>query len=216
MTKAPSGARPADSIDQFLRQWRQARPDLRADAFGVFGRIHRIFGHFMHTTEPLLADMELGWESFSLIVTLRRSGPPFAMRPTDLLHESLLSSGAITNRIDRVERQGLVTRSADPHDRRVVIVKLTPAGRALADRAIKRHFESMADMLSPLSSEERRSLMGLLGKLLVSMEKMPRKSAKRKTGTRAITVPHGKPRAGAPPRKLARNRMPAASASDMP
>src|SRR5579872_709495 len=96
MAKRHGGVPPGDSIDHFLRQWRQARPDLDPDAFGVFGRLHRISGHFMHQTERLLANLGLGWESFSLIVTLRRSGPPFALRPTNLLHESLLSSGAIT------------------------------------------------------------------------------------------------------------------------
>jgi len=186
MTKKPVGAGSGDSIDHFVRQWRRARPDLDPDAFGVFGRIHRLSGHFMRKTEQLLGDMGLGWESFSLIVTLRRSGPPFALRPTDLLHESLLSSGAITNRIDRVERMGLVRRTADPRDRRAVIVKLTPAGRALADRAIKRHFEAMTEMLSSLTSRQGRDLAGLLGALLLSMDRsrVPAKRTSRKTSGR--------------------------------
>lgn len=164
-------ARTPDSIDHFLRQWRKARPDLDPDGLGVFGRVRRISGHFMRRTERLLTDLGLGWEAFSVIVTLRRSGPPFALRPTDLLRESLLSSGAITNRIDRVERLGFVRRMADPHDRRAIVVKLTPAGRALADRAIKAHFEAMAAMLSALTTKERRDLAQLLGKLLVLMER---------------------------------------------
>jgi DNA-binding MarR family transcriptional regulator len=170
MPKPASSGQSADSIDHFLRQWRAARPDLDPDAFGVFGRIHRLSGHLVRRTEQVLADVGLGWESFSLIVTLRRAGPPFALRPTDLLHESLLSSGAVTNRIDRVERRGLVRRVPDPNDRRGVIVKLTPAGRLLADRAIKRHFKAMSDMLSFFPSAERRTLARLLGKLLASME----------------------------------------------
>ncbi len=173
MARAASGEQSADSIDHFLRQWRAARPDLDPYALGVFGRIHRLSGHLLRRTEQLLDDIGLGWESFSLIVTLRRAGPPFELRPTDLLHESLLSSGAVTNRIDRVERQGWVRRIRDPHDRRGVIVKLTPAGRSLADRAIKRHFEAMAGMLSLFSSGERRTLARLLGKLLASMEHSP-------------------------------------------
>ncbi|HET7850701.1 MAG TPA: MarR family transcriptional regulator [Pseudolabrys sp.] len=170
MSKPASGGQSADSIDHFLRQWRAARPDLDPEAFGVFGRIHRLSGHLVRRTEQLLGELGLGWESFSLIVTLRRAGPPFALRPTDLLHESLLSSGAVTNRIDRVERLGLVRRAPDPNDRRGVIVKLTPAGRLLADRAIKRHFQAMDDMLSFFPSAERRTLARLLGKLLTSME----------------------------------------------
>ena len=196
MTKKPVGAGSGNSIDHFMRQWRQARPDLDPDAFGVFGRIHRLSGHFMRKTEQLLGDMGLGWESFSLIVTLRRSGPPFALRPTDLLNESLLSSGAITNRIDRVERMGLARRTADPRDRRVVIVKLTPAGRALADRAIKRHFEAMTEMLSPLTSRQGRDLADLLGTLLLSMDRSrvlakraPRKSPGRGNALRSLKSP---------------------------
>jgi DNA-binding MarR family transcriptional regulator len=168
--KAALGEESADSIGRFLRQWRKERPDLNPDAFGVFGRIHRLSAHLVRRTEQLLGNMGLGWESFSLIVTLRRAGPPFALRPTDLLHESLLSSGAVTNRIDRVERRGWVRRIPDPRDRRGVIVKLTPAGRRLADRAIQTHFEAMADLLAVFPSDERQTLARLLGKLLASME----------------------------------------------
>ncbi len=173
MGKKSKTDRCADSIDRFLKQWRRVRPDLDPEALGVFGRVHRISSRFMRRTEKLLAGMGLGWESFSVIVTLRRSGPPFALRPTDLLHESLLSSGAMTNRIDRVEQLGLVRRTTDPHDRRAVMVKLTPVGRALADRAIKLHFEAMATMLSSLTGAEKRELARLLGKLLNAMERGP-------------------------------------------
>lgn len=163
------------------------RPDLDPASFGVFGRIHRISGHYMRRADEWLGEIGLGWESFSLIVTLRRSGSPFALRPTDLLQESLLSSGAITNRINRVERLGLVRRIADPHDRRAVIVKLTSAGRSLADRAIKQHFDAMAEILSSLTPEEKHEITNLLGKLLVAMEqshkwsnrgRTPRKSSR--------------------------------------
>lgn len=159
-----------DSIEVFLRAWKRQRPDLDPWPLGILGRINRLSGHFLRRAEEWLAPFGLGWESFSLIVTLRRAGPPFELRPSDLYRESLLTSGAITNRIDRVEAMGLVRRVPDPRDRRGVIVRLTPQGRALADRAIEHHFTALAQLLSTLSTVERKNLARLLCKLLWSVE----------------------------------------------
>ena len=120
--------------------------------------------------EKWLAPLNLTWESFSLIVTLRRVGAPYELRPLDLLSISLLSSGAMTNRIDRVERQNLVERLRDPNDRRGVIVKLTPAGKKLADQAISMHLKNMQALLSPLEPSERKITAKILEKLLFSLE----------------------------------------------
>lgn len=159
-----------DSIDHWVEQWTQQRPDLDRSALGVFGRIHRILGYFLRMADRWLGGLGLTWETFSLIVTLRRSGPPYSMRPTDLLHESLLSSGAVTNRIDRVEHLGLVDRVTDPRDRRATLVKLTPSGRALADKAIAVHFRSMAGLLKTLTADEANDLVSLLRKTLIPLE----------------------------------------------
>jgi DNA-binding MarR family transcriptional regulator len=101
-----------------------------------------------------------------LILTLRRSGAPFALRPTDLYRESLLTSGAITNRIDRVEKQGLVRRRQDPNDGRAMVVQLTAAGRRLADKAAAIHFRALAETFSGLSKQECAQLNASLAKLL--------------------------------------------------
>lgn len=127
-----------------------------------------------------LAPIGLTFESFSLIVTLRRSGPPYELNPTALYRESLLSSGAITNRIDRVEREGLVRRLPDPNDRRGTIVRLTAKGRKLADRSIQVHFEALKETLSVLDNAEREQLAKLLSKLLLSVEQRRAKSGSRK------------------------------------
>ena len=161
---------PTDSIDLFMRQWRQARPDLDPTPVSVFARVFRLSGIFSRRADVWLNELGLSWEAFSLIVTLRRSGKPYALRPTDLLHESLLSSGAMTNRIDRVEHLGLVRRIADPNDRRGVVVQLTTNGRTLADRAIERHFAELKDLLSGLTAKEMRSAAALLKTLLLSLE----------------------------------------------
>lgn len=165
-----AGRKSRDPIDHFLSEWRRERPDLDSASFGVFGRIYWINGLFQRGAEKWLGEMGLTWESFSLIVTLRRSGRPYALRPHELLAESLLTSGAMTNRIDRVERMGLVRRARDPKDRRGVVVKLTPAGYALANRAIKRHFAAMDELLADLRLTERREIGYLLSQLLISME----------------------------------------------
>lgn len=167
---ARAGGLPPDSIELFMQQWRRERSDLDPSPFGIFGRIHRIAGYFTRHADAWLGELGLTWETFSLIVTLRRAGKPYAMRPTDLLRESLLSSGAVTNRIDRVENLGLVRRVADPNDRRGVVVQLTARGRTLADRAIALHFARMSRLLDGLNDDATRDIAALLSELLLSFE----------------------------------------------
>jgi DNA-binding MarR family transcriptional regulator len=168
--KATSPSRGADSIEALLAEWRRERPELDPSPFGIFGRIWRLSAAMLSDAETWLAPVGLSFESFSLIVTLRRSGPPYELNPTAFYRESLLSSGAITNRIDRVEAEGLVKRLPDPNDRRGTIVRLTPKGRALADRAIKLHFAALTEALSDIDRSERAQLAKLLSKLLMSVE----------------------------------------------
>jgi DNA-binding MarR family transcriptional regulator len=167
---ARTASPPPDSIELFMRQWRKERPDLDPSPFGIFGRIHRIAGYFSRRADVWLGELGLTWETFSLIVTLRRAGKPYAMRPTDLLRESLLSSGAVTNRIDRVEVLGFVRRVADPNDRRGVVVQLTASGRTLADRAIALHFKEMSRLLDGLTARDARTIAALLSELLLPFE----------------------------------------------
>jgi DNA-binding MarR family transcriptional regulator len=168
--KVTSPSRGSDSIEALLAEWRRERPDLDPSPFGIFGRIWRLSATMLSDAEKWLAPVGLSFESFSLIVTLRRSGPPYELNPTAFYRESLLSSGAITNRIDRVEAEGLVKRLPDPNDRRGTIVRLTPKGRALADRAIKLHFAALTEALSDIDPSERNQLAKLLSKLLMSVE----------------------------------------------
>src|SRR5262249_971515 len=153
-----------DSIEPLLGEWRLARSDIDPSPFAIFGRIWRLSENLLRRADNWLAPLGLTFESFSVIVTLRRSGPPFDLNPTALYGESLLSSGAITTRIDRVESAGLVQRRPDPNDKRGTLVRLTPKGRALADKAITVHFTEMAKMLSGLNDVERRQLTKLLAR----------------------------------------------------
>lgn len=159
-----------DSISQMLAEWISERPDLDPAPIGIHARIIRLRDHLMRRTELWLSPLNLSWEAFSLIVTLRRSGKPYEMRPTDILKGSLLTSGAITNRIDRVEEMGLIERRRGGDDRRSYTIRLTAAGKRVADRAIEDHFEGVGRGLAALTASEQKQLAALLAKLLLAME----------------------------------------------
>jgi DNA-binding MarR family transcriptional regulator len=159
-----------DSIGRILSEWRRERPDLNSDPIGIHGRIIRLSAHMLRKADSWLDPLGLTWEAFSMIVTLRRSGQPYELRPTDILNESLLTSGAVTNRIDRVEEKGLVERIRTKGDRRSYSIRLTPAGKRLADKAIKDHVAGLKESLNVLSEQEQRQLAYLLSKLLAAAE----------------------------------------------
>lgn len=159
-----------DSVNQLLAEWSRERPDLDVSPLAVVARLLRLSTLATRHAEAWLAPLGLTWESFSLLVTLRRAGEPFQRRPNELLQDSLLSSGAMTNRIDRVEAMGLVVRLRDPNDRRGVIVQLTPQGLNLADLAIEVHLGQWKELLSGLSEPQHASLTKLLAILLADLE----------------------------------------------
>lgn len=163
-------SREADSVSRMIAEWRRQRPELDTSPLEILGRIQRLSTHLLRISEANLSGIGLTWETFSLIATLRRSGPPFALRPTDIYRQSLLTSGTVTKRIDNVERMGLVERIRDGKDRRSIIVRLTPAGRAAADRAMQLHMDAMADAVSALTRDQRAETAALLSKLLLSVE----------------------------------------------
>lgn len=159
-----------DSVDRLLAEWARERPDLDAAPLAVMARLFRLSALAIRRADRWLSPLGLTWESFSLLVTLRRAGAPYQRRPSELLRDSLLSSGAMTNRIDRVEAMGLVLRLRDPHDRRGVIVQLTERGVVLADQAIEVHLAGWRDLLAGLSRTEQKGLTVLLARLLQGQE----------------------------------------------
>lgn len=122
---------------------------------------------------PLLdethAASNLQGESFDVLASLRRSGPPYQLSPTQLYREMMLTSGAMTNRIDRLEDAGLVSRRRDPADRRATLVRLTAKGKSLIDAAATKHAANEERLISTLSTRDQQSLNELLRKLLVSL-----------------------------------------------
>ncbi|WP_191090121.1 MarR family winged helix-turn-helix transcriptional regulator [Histidinibacterium aquaticum] len=159
-----------DSVSHIVREWRRERPDFDAGPIGVFARILRLSGALSQRTKAWLDEEGLSWEAFSLIVTLRRQGAPYRMRPSSIIRESLLTSGAVTNRIDRVEKLGLVERAPDPDDRRAVSVQLTEAGLEKADAAIAAHVSHLHEVLEPLGEEQLEDLDRLLTAALSMIE----------------------------------------------
>lgn len=115
---------------------------------------------------PLFARFGLQSGEFDVLATLRRSGAPYALTPTALYEATMVTSGAMTNRLDRLEKSGLIARGPHPEDRRGVVVKLTEKGRALIDEAVAAHVENEREILSVLTEKEQETLAALLQKLI--------------------------------------------------
>ena len=160
----------SDGVDEILRQWARERPDLDASPMAIVGRISRI----ERKIDPLLSSVfrKFGLErwSFDVLATLRRSGYPYELTPTQLFSSLMLTSGAITHRSDKLVKTGLVQRNPDPNDRRGVRVKLTDLGLAKMDEAVTAHVENERRMLRHLSRAERSLLISLLRRLLLGLE----------------------------------------------
>ena len=159
----------ADPIDRILSQWRQVRPDLDLRPMGVIGRLGRFAKLGEKRIEETLARFDLSIADFDVLASLRRSGPPYRLTPTQLYRTMMITSGTMTNRIDRLEERHLVERMADPDDRRGTLVALTAEGRKLVDSTVTAHLETEADILSGLTRAEQAALDGLLRKLLAAM-----------------------------------------------
>ncbi|MGH0035654.1 MAG: MarR family winged helix-turn-helix transcriptional regulator [Myxococcota bacterium] len=160
---------PSDVIDQLLDQWAHERPDLDASPMGVVGRVLRLGAFLQRRVEAVLEPHDLTLWQFDVLATLRRSGKPFSLSPTQLMREVMLSSGAMTNRLDRLETRGLVRRRPDPDDRRGVRIELTAAGRRLIDKAIATRFDEAREVVDNLGQRERQSLESTLRKLLLAV-----------------------------------------------
>ena len=160
-----------DRAARAVEQWRRERPDLDVSPMAVLGRLSQAsFVIARERLNPLFARFGLQSGEFDVLATLRRSGPPFALTPTALYEATMVTSGAMTNRLDRLEKAGLIARGPHPEDRRGVIVQLTKKGRTLIDEAVTAHVENEHQMLSGLTREERDRLAALLEKLIASLD----------------------------------------------
>jgi DNA-binding MarR family transcriptional regulator len=154
-----------------LDQWSAERPDLPLYALGTFARLLRAAQAADRVLGERLSPFGLqpGW--FDLLAALRRAGPPYALNPTELMRATLLSSGGMTKRLDRMAEAGLIERRPDPADRRGTLVRLTRKGRATIDRAIEAHTANEERLLQPLGPADQRALDRLLDKLLAELDR---------------------------------------------
>lgn len=162
-----------DSVDRVLEQWAAERPKLDASPMGVVGRVQRACRMLDRGISDRLAAHGLQLWEFDILATLLRSGPPYRLSAGALVGASMVTSGAITNRIDRLVARGLVSRETDPDNRRSVRITLTDAGRELVDTALADHVANESDLLAGLTPKEQTQLAGLLRKLLVHLGDRP-------------------------------------------
>lgn len=145
-----------------MEQWRRERPDLDVSPQGVIGRLHRLAARLTHELVAVYAEFGLGEGEFDVLATLRRSGAPYALTPGDLAAGTMVTSGAVTKRVDRLEERGLVTRRVRDQDARGRVVALTPGGRELIDRAFEAHMANEHRLLDGLDRVDRDRLARLL------------------------------------------------------
>ncbi|HYM83228.1 MAG TPA: MarR family transcriptional regulator [Candidatus Dormibacteraeota bacterium] len=157
-----------DEIDRIVEQWNRERPDLDVSPTHTIQRITRLSLLHGVSAARVFAAYGISFGEYLVLAALRRAGPPYRMNPTRLFNSVILSSGAMTNRLDRLEEAGLVERQPDPDDRRGRLVALTDKGRELVDAAAVEHLANEQRLLSALDEAEREQLAGLLRKLLLS------------------------------------------------
>lgn len=164
---APAG----DHVDQVRAQWALARPELDTAPVAVVARLGRAAAYVSAGIDARLDEFGLSRASWDVLASLRRTGPPHRLSPTQLYVALMRTSGAMTHRLRRLEHQGLIRRVSDPDDARALLVELTRSGRALVDRVAPVHLENERALLEPLSGEEQQTLAHLLRKLLLAYER---------------------------------------------
>jgi len=160
----------ADPVDAILVQWQRERPDLDVSPMGIIGRMGRLAKHLERAIQETFSDFGLNVGEFDVLATLRRSGQPYQLSPTQLFNTLMVSSGTMTHRIDRLEQAELVKRIPDPGDRRGTLIQLTNKGFNVIEKAVEAHVANEHHLLSVLEEAERKVLAQLLRKLLISFE----------------------------------------------
>ena len=155
-----------DEVDELTEAWARERADLDLGPVAVFSRISRLARHLdLARREAFTAHDIESWE-FDVLAALRRAGAPYELSPGRLLRETLVTSGTMTNRVDRLAGRGLVERHPDPEDRRGVLVRLTAEGKAAVDGAFTALLDAERDLLADLPASAQKDLAGLLRRLL--------------------------------------------------
>jgi DNA-binding MarR family transcriptional regulator len=158
-----------DEVDELVEAWRRERADLDLTPIEVFSRISRLSRRLDLARKQAFTQVELEAHEFDVLAALRRAGAPYELSPGRLLKETLVTSGTMTHRIDRLTTRGLVERLPDPRDRRGVLVRLSEEGRAKVDAAFEELVERERELLAGLPARERRALAGSLRRLMAPL-----------------------------------------------
>lgn len=156
-------------MDEILAAWARERPDLRIEPMQVWSRINRLAVHFDVARRRAYAQHGLEPGEFDVLAALRRIGDPYQLTPGQLVRQTHVTSGTMTNRIDRLVDKGLVSRASHPVDGRGVLVELTERGRQQVDAALGSLLEIESELLAEIDPEDRRRLISSLRVLLVAL-----------------------------------------------
>ncbi|MEU4745467.1 MarR family transcriptional regulator [Actinosynnema sp. NPDC023658] len=160
----------ADAVDLVMAQWSVQRPDVDTSPMAVLARVTRLARLLERELRDFVGRFDLEPGEFDVLTTLRRAGSPHGMTAGAFLSASLVTAGAITNRIDRMEAKGLVERVPDAADRRVVRIKLTDRGRVVVDGMLAEHMRHYARLLEPLDEDTQVVVADALRALLERCE----------------------------------------------
>lgn len=159
-----------DHIDRMVQDWARTAPGFDVTPLEVAGRLLRCAAHLQRMIEDALRPLGLSFGDFDVLNTLRRRGDAHGTNPKALAASALITSGAMTARLDRLETAGLIERGPDPADRRAILIRLTPAGRERATRALDAVLAADRHFLEPLSPDDHRAVAATLKRLLLRAE----------------------------------------------
>jgi DNA-binding MarR family transcriptional regulator len=159
-----------DGIDRVEQAWRRERPDIDVSSVGIVSRIWRVGRHLERERKERLAELGTDRVTLDVLAMLRRSGPPYRRTAGELTHASLITSGGVSQRLDKLERAGMVTRHIHPEDRRRIDVELTPAGMQVVDSVLADLMEHESKLLDELSDADKEDLRRTLKRLLARFE----------------------------------------------
>ncbi|WP_288368573.1 MarR family transcriptional regulator [uncultured Alcanivorax sp.] len=159
-----------DQIDGIIKQWERERSDLDVAPMETIGRINRLNQYFMRRMEETWSLHDLTPAGFDVLATLRRAGEPYSLSPGDLLSSTMVTSGTMTHRVDRLEKAGLVERRKNPDDGRGFLICLTSKGYGVIDEAISDHVTTQASLVAEMTAKQQSHLNQLLRLLLREFE----------------------------------------------
>jgi DNA-binding MarR family transcriptional regulator len=160
----------SDSVDRIVQAWRKRDPHLDSSTLEITGRLLLCAGYYERTVSTILQPFGLSIADFDVLNTLRRVSDQHGSKPSDMARSSLITTGAMTSRLDRLERAGLIRRTPDPADRRGVLVRLTPRGSKVARQALHELIATNQTFLEPLSGQQRDRIASALKQLILHHE----------------------------------------------